>query len=385
MRIPYGPNWYAAVMGTGIVAVALAGLPVSVPGAATVALAFWVAATVLLAAITAVMVRAWRRDPALLRRQYDDPQLSHFYGAPAMALMTVGAGALAVGHRLVGADAALALDATLWTTGTLLGLWTAVAVPFRAITEHEVRDDSATGGWLMPVVPPMVSATVGAGLVPHLPAGQPQQTLLLLCYAMFGLTVVAGLLVLTQLWQRLVRYGDLAPAAVPTVWIVLGFLGQSTTAAHHLGAIAPTVVPTYGHALAMLALVYGVPVWGFTLLWSALALSLTVRQVRAGLPFAPTWWSFTFPVGTVVTGTSALAAATGLDLFRGAAALALLGLLTGWLVAATGTVRAFRRAFGRAFSAPAAARSGSAATSRRTAPATSPSYAAAAGASRPGR
>ncbi|GAB4001930.1 TDT family transporter [Nocardioides ultimimeridianus] len=340
MRISYGPNWYAAVMGTGIVAVALAGLPVAVPGIAAVALGFWLAAVALLVAVTAVLVRECRRAPGLMRRQYDDLQLSHFYGAPAMGVMTVGAGALAVGHRIIGADAALAVDATLWTIGTLLGLWTAVAVPFRAITAHEVADDSATGGWLMPVVPPMVSATVGAGLVPHLPPGQPQQTLLLLCYAMFGLTVLAGLLVLTQLWQRLVRHGALAPAAVPTVWIVLGFLGQSTTAAHHLGAIAPSVVPGYGHALAMLAVVYGVPVWGFTLLWTALALALTVRQVRLGLPFAPTWWSFTFPVGTVVTGTSALAAATGLDLFRYAACLALLGLLIGWATAAAGTVRA---------------------------------------------
>jgi tellurite resistance protein TehA-like permease len=214
-------------------------------------------------------------------------------------------------------------------------------VPFRAITAHDYADDSATGGWLMPVVPPMVSATTGAALVPHLPAGQAQETMLLLCYAMFGLTVVAGLLVVAQLWARLFRHGALAPATAPTVWIVLGFLGQSTTAAHHLGAIAPGVVPSYGHALAMLALVYGVPVWGFTVLWTALALALTVHQVRRGLPFAPTWWSFTFPVGTVVTGTSALAATTGLVLFSAAAGVALLGLLVGWVVAATGTLRAF--------------------------------------------
>jgi tellurite resistance protein TehA-like permease len=122
---------------------------------------------------------------------------------------------------------------------------------------------------------------------------------------------------------------------------VLGFLGQSTTAVQHLGAVAERVEPVYGHALAMLAVVYGAPVWGFTLLWLCLAVALTARQVRAGLPFAPTWWSFTFPVGTVVTGTSALASATGLDLFRFGAGLATLGLLTGWTLAAAGTARAF--------------------------------------------
>lgn len=343
MRLPYGPNWYAATMGTGIIAVVLPGLPFRVPGAMPVALAFWLAASLLLAATVTAMMLSIRQERSLLRRHYDDPVMSHFYGAPAMALMTVGAGAVDVGHEVLGAAAAIGLSAVLWTVGTVLGLWTAIAVPYRAITSHEVADDSATGGWLMPVVPPMVSATTGAALVPHLPAGEARETLLIVCYAFFGLTVVAGLLVLNQLWQRLVRHGALAPAALPTVWIVLGFLGQSTTAVHHLGALAPSVVPDYGHALSMLAVIYGVPVWGFTVLWTVLALALTMRQIRDGLPVAPTWWSFTFPVGTVATGTSALAAATGLTLFEVAAGIATLGLLAGWLAAAYATTHLLTR------------------------------------------
>ncbi|MGH3350474.1 MAG: TDT family transporter [Nocardioides sp.] len=341
MRLPYGPNWYAATMGTGIVAVVLPGLPFDIPGAMPLALAFWLAAGLLLVATATVMLLSIWQERSLLRRQYDDPVMSHFYGAPAMALMTVGAGTVGVGHEVLGATAAIGLGAVLWTVGTLLGLWTAIAVPYRAITCHEVADDSATGGWLMPVVPPMVSATTGAGLVPHLPAGQARETLLIVCYAFFGLTVIAGLLVLNQLWQRLVRHGALAPAALPTVWIVLGFLGQSTTAVQHLGEIAPSVVPVYGHALSMLAVCYGVPVWGFTVLWTVLALALTVRQVRAGMPVAPTWWSFTFPIGTVATGNSALAAATGLGVFEVGSGIAAIGLLAGWVAAAYGTVRLF--------------------------------------------
>ncbi|TQL66407.1 tellurite resistance protein TehA-like permease [Nocardioides albertanoniae] len=339
MRHSYGPNWYAATMGTGIVAVVLPGLPFHVPGAVPVALVFWLAASLLLVATGAAMLLGLREDPSLLRRHYDDPVMSHFYGAPAMALMTVGAGSIGVAQDLLGSTVAVPLAAVLWTAGTVLGLWTAIAVPYRAITRHEVADDSATGGWLMPVVPPMVSATTGAALVPHLAPGQARETLLIVCYALFGLTMIAGFLVLNQLWQRMVRHGALAPAAVPTVWIVLGFLGQSTTAVHHLGALAPSVVPGYGHALGMLAVCYGVPVWGFTVLWTALALTLTMRQLRDGLPVAPTWWSFTFPIGTVATGSSALAAATGLVLFEVAAGLAALGLLVGWVAAAYATWR----------------------------------------------
>ena len=43
-----GPNWFASVMGTGIVATAAATLPVNVPGLNVFARAVWVAAAVLL-------------------------------------------------------------------------------------------------------------------------------------------------------------------------------------------------------------------------------------------------------------------------------------------------------------------------------------------------
>ena len=65
-----------------------------------------------------------------------------------------------------------------------------------------------------------------------------------------------------------------AAAAVPTLWIVLGPLGQSITATHNLGEAAPQLLPApYGTAFHALGLVYGLPVWGFAMLWAALALA----------------------------------------------------------------------------------------------------------------
>jgi NADPH:quinone reductase-like Zn-dependent oxidoreductase len=84
----------------------------------------------------------------------------------------------------------------------------------------------------------------------------------------------------------------------------------------------------------VLAILYGVPVRGFAVLWIFLAASLTVRTLRRGTPFALTWWSLTFPVGMFVTRTTQLAAYTALPAFRTAAAVGYVGLLfTGILVA----------------------------------------------------
>ena len=58
-----GPNWFASVMGTGIVATAGATLPLHVPGLRAFALAVWVAATVWLVMLIVAVVAHWVQQP----------------------------------------------------------------------------------------------------------------------------------------------------------------------------------------------------------------------------------------------------------------------------------------------------------------------------------
>ena len=55
------------------------------------------------------------------------------------------------------------------------------------------------------------------------------------------------------------------------------------------------------------------------------------------MPFALTWWSFTFPVGTCVTGINGLSAHTGLVTIGFLAVAYFAGLLTAWAVVAART------------------------------------------------
>ena len=335
-----GPNWFASVMGTGIVAIAGATLPAHVVGLRAFAEVVWALAAVVLVALIVVVGGHWLRHPTVARSHARNPQMAHFYGAAPMALMTVGGGAVLVGMDLLGERVAVDLDWALWTGGTLGGLFTAVSIPFLMFTQHDVEPDAAFGGWLMPVVPPMVSAATGALLLPHMAAGAGRATMLYGCYAMFGLSLVASLNIIAMIWARLTLYGTSGSARVPTLWIVLGPLGQSITAAGLLGANATLAVdPGLAEELNAFALLYGVPVWGFAVLWIALATSLTVRTLRRGMPFALTWWSLTFPVGTFVTGTSQLAGHTHLPAFQVAAVTGYAGLLFTWVLVTVRTAR----------------------------------------------
>ena len=267
--------------------------------------------------------------------------MAQFWGAPPMALMVVGAGTLLLGHGLLG-PAAVGVDWVLWSAGTALGLATTGWIPYLMMTRHEIGADAAFGGWLMPVVPPMVSAATGALLIPYAPAGQPRLTLLLACYAMFGISLLATLIIVPQIWARLVQHKVGAAAMAPTLWIVLGPLGQSVTATSNLAKAAGPVLPApYGTGAAVAALLYGVPVWGFAMMWLVLAAALTLRTARVAggrLPFALTWWSFTFPVGTCVTGTIALSARSSDTVLRDVAVVLYVLLALAWLVVAMRTV-----------------------------------------------
>lgn len=337
-RVVMGPNWFASAMGTGIVATAGATLPIAVPGVSAVTTVAWALSATILVTLSVVVPIHWLRNRGTFSALHGDPVMAQFFGAPPMAFMTVGTATLLVGSRWIGETAAVAIDWVLWSVGTVMGLATAVVVPFLLFTRLKVRQDGAFGGWLMPIVPPMVSAASGALLIAHAPAGQLRETMLFGCYALFGMSLVTSMIVITLIWSRLAHFGSSGSARVPTLWIVLGPVGQSITATGALGAAAVlAVAPPMSTALNLFAVVYGVPMWGFMLLWLPLATLLTVRAMRRQMPFALTWWSFTFPVGTCVTGTSQLANHTGLLMFRWFAVGLYLVLLGTWLAVAIRT------------------------------------------------
>jgi tellurite resistance protein TehA-like permease len=187
----------------------------------------------------------------------------------------------------------------------------------------------------------MVSASTGALLVPHAAAGELRLTMLIACYAMFGLSLLASVIVITLICHRLAAHDVGEARMIPTLWIVLGPLGQSITAANLLGGVAHQVLPApYSTALQAFAVVYGVPVWSFALLWTALVSVITIRTARDGMPFSLSWWSFTFPVGTCVTATAGLARHTGSDLFQYAGPLLYAALVAAWTMVAVRTAHA---------------------------------------------
>ncbi len=190
----------------------------------------------------------------------------------------MGGATLVVGRDWIGAGPALAVDTVLFTAGTRLGLVVAVAVPYLMVARHRAEPGQRPPVWLLAVVAPMVPAAQGPLLSPIFRPVSPGRRC---CSPASHVRAesVATLALLPTILARLTSPRAPPPLPqTPTLFLVLGPLGQSATAVAAAANAATGVVPApYDRGFGVFALLYGVPVLGFALLWLGLSAALVLR------------------------------------------------------------------------------------------------------------
>ncbi|MGD1065827.1 MAG: C4-dicarboxylate ABC transporter, partial [Vulcanimicrobiaceae bacterium] len=291
-----GPVWFTSVMGTGILAIGLADAPLHLAALPLVARACFALALTLFVGFSALWAVRVAHEPRSLAASFADTAVAQTWGAPPMACFTIAVGLLVIAQPFAPA-LAIAAAQTLWVGGVALSLVVVFAVPYVMIVHHELAPQRAYGSWLLPVVPPIVASVPAALLAQTWPLAA-RTSILAFAYALLGLGIGLAALVIAVFYARLLFHKMPERALVPTLWIVIGPLGQSIAGLIALGAAAQHVLPSLGTALLHAGIAYGVLVWGFGLWWLAFALAATLRAAHEGLPFTLGWWALTFPVGT---------------------------------------------------------------------------------------
>ncbi|MDO4919173.1 TDT family transporter [Kocuria sp.] len=339
---PPGPQWYGSLMGTGILATLVQTLGEDLPGGTTLAVALLLVAwCTFLGLTTAFALRIVRRPGVLADTIRDLPVLAT-WGMVSMGILSLGSATATVvpAHWPALASAAWAVDGVLWSVGTVLGVLTALGFATRLIG-REVGSPTTT--WGLPIVPPMVSATTGAALVPHLTTRHDQLLLEIAAVACFFLALVLGLVVFTVAYHHHWRVAPLPLAAATSAWIPLGVVGQSTAAAQVLAVQAQRfVLPEDAGTLTQVANGYGVVVLSCGIPLAVWATAMTVRGFRGGMAYSPGWWALTFPIGTVCLGLHGLESGTRVRAFGLASDAVCLVLLGTWTLCAVATARSVR-------------------------------------------
>jgi len=206
--------------------------------------------------------------------------------------------------------------------------------------DHSV--DRMTAVWLLPVVAAEVTAASGGLLAPHL-ADAGAYRVLMLSYALWAFSVPAAMSILAILMLRLIvhklPHRDMAASS----FLALGPIGTGALGLLLLGGDAPHIFAAMGLAevgqvAAGIGVIGGAILWGYGLWWLALAVLMTARYLREGMPFNLGWWGFTFPLGVYAVGTLALARATHLDFLSAIGGGLVVCLAAFWLIVAARTL-----------------------------------------------
>lgn len=339
----FTPNWFAATMGTGVLALALAQLPLAVPGLRAVAEGLWLFNIVLFTLFSAAYAARWMLFFDEARRIFGHSTVSMFFGTIPMGLATIINGFLLFGVPRWG-DGVIQLVEALWWIDVAMSLACGVLIPYMMFTRQEHSIDQMTAVWLLPVVAAEVAAASGGLLAPHLTDAHAQLIVLTTSYVLWAFSLPVAFSILTILLLRMALHKLPHENMAASSWLALGPIGTGALGMLLLGGEAPAIfaangLPGVGEIASGLGLVAGVTLWGFGLWWMLMALLITVRYLRDGIPFNLGWWGFTFPLGVYSLATLKLASILNLTFFSvfGTALVILLAAM--WLIVGKRTVQ----------------------------------------------
>ncbi|EJK99689.1 TDT family transporter [Pseudomonas chlororaphis] len=339
----FTPNWFAATMGTGVLALALAQLPLRIPGLHLLAEGLWLFTIGLFVVFSVAYAARWVMFFDEARRIFGHSTVSMFFGTIPMGLATIINGFLLFGVPRWG-DGVVQLAELLWWLDVALSLACGVLIPYMMFTRQEHRIDQMTAVWLLPVVAAEVAAASGGLLAPHLVDAHSQLVMLVTSYVLWAFSLPVAFSILTILLLRMALHKLPHESMAASSWLALGPIGTGALGMLLLGADAPAIFAANGMA-AMgeiaegLGLVAGITLWGFGLWWMLTALLITLRYLRDGIPFNLGWWGFTFPLGVYALTTLKLAATLNLTFFAVFGSLLVLALALMWLLVGKRTLQ----------------------------------------------
>lgn len=338
----FTPNWFAATMGTGILALALP----QVPGAGSTLYAIgkglWLFNIGLFMLFTALYAARWIMFWDEAKRIFSHSVVSMFIGTIPMGLATIANGFLFFGIPLWG-ESMIAVAQVLWWIDVALSLGCGVLIPYFMFTRQAHGIEKMTAVWLLPIVAAEVAAVSGGLLAPHLADAHAQFLTLIASYVLWAYSVPVAFGILTILFLRMALHRLPPDSMAASSWLSLGPIGTGSFGMLVLGSNAPAIFAAQGMAgigniAEGIGVIAGTLFWGVGLWWLLLALLITIRYFRAGVPFNLGWWGYTFPLGVYTVATLKLGTLLKIAAFSAFGTLLLAVLAVMWLLVAARTI-----------------------------------------------
>ena len=306
------PGYFASVMATGIVSIALLLIH-----ALALSLALWATGFALLVILTSIYLLRALRFPAEMRRDFLDPA-TVFGFFTFIAAVGVMATRFALGGWTQTPAILTFIAAIAWFT---LTYWTFAMLIF---TNKKPIEQALNGSWLIAIVATESLAITWVLLTSIQPAQR--AALLLLSYAFWTFGVLLYLIFIALIMYRFfflpLQHGDLKPP----YWINMGAMAITTVAgvrlldAPHPTALLLTLRPYIEGFTVMM--------WAWGTWWIPLLVIIGFWKyvvAREPIRYDPALWSIVFPLGMYSTALQLLTHISGLEF------LAAFGPASAWI------------------------------------------------------
>lgn len=300
----FSPAWFAAVMGTAVIPLAISFIPSTV--LRPVAGLFILISVAMFLALLVPWIWRFIRYPADAWRDMNHPVAANFFPTMPIALIIIALDLLKYPDLFFPSAVSREIAFYLWLIGAL-GIYGLGFVVLARIYGHEgIKLGHANFGWYIPPVSKLLIPVAGLELTQIFPL----RTELTFGLSMISLGVgfflflfVGAAVYHRYIYDRLpigrfagTFFIGIAPTAIMAV--ILFKLLHLFEATPILGIDPHIIVP-----LAKLGILM---TWGFSVWWFIMALILVLHYLRRlDLPYALSWWAFTFPTGALGVASGA--------------------------------------------------------------------------------
>ncbi len=290
----FAPSWFASVMGTGILALTSLFYSSYWPGLHQVARWLFYFNVALFGVLLVPCVLRWvlYRDRAL--HDLNHPVIANFYPTLPVGMLVLASNFMVIGKNF-------SVGVWFWMAGSALTIIFALLIPYIMFKGEHVTIDHINPAWFIPPVGLIVIPIAGSLVIGHF-NGLADDWVIFANYFGWGAGFFLYLALLAVCMYRFILHRPLPNVLAPTVWINLGPIGAGTVALYSLVSHSGFV------AAPGPFFVFGFLFWGFGIWWVIMAIALTLHYVRRlKLPYAMSWWAFTFPLGAYVAASHVVA------------------------------------------------------------------------------
>ena len=322
----FAPGWFAAAMGTGVLALTTHSLAQHWPLLGLPAVMLHWFNTGLFLVLALPWLTRWLCFPDAALQTLKHPVQANFYPTFSIALLVLAAQWLVF-------TPFVAVALALWWLGVVMTFIFSFAILFFMFRGEHVLVEHVTPAQFIPAVGLVVVPLAGAPLLPQMPEALHELTLTVNAVSLgAGSMMYVGLLGITL--SRKYLHKPAQGILTPTVWIHLAPIGVIPVSLMNLLEQLP--FPVAREVTTVLMLMF----WGYGVWWLVMASLLTLAARAAGqLPFALSWWGFTFPLGAFVTESLRLTKILGWGTTFAVGVAAWLLLCALWAITALRTAR----------------------------------------------